>query len=398
MSTYSEDSELLSSVPARAENELLLLCARTRASEETADRIRALAAGEIDWDYLFHLAQRHAVLPLLHRQLNATASEYLPQDFRKKLSAKFRENATRNILLAGELTGIVKLFEAEGISTLAYKGPALAVSAYGDISLRRFIDLDVIVRKRDVRRAGNLLHKLGFEPAGDLSESQEEILLRSQHNLAFTRGGGKLIVEVHWEVASQQFASVPVGERVWERAVAVTLNGGEVKSLSPEDLLLALCVHGTKHMWERLAWVCDVAELVNSHPQLDWPYILRHAQEAHVERMLQLGLRLAGGLLAAPLPESVRRRALDDEAAARLSSMVVAKMFDGAEHEPAGLIESLTFNLRARRRLREKLQYFRFIFKPTDGDLKALSLPNSLTFVYYLLRPFRLFRKDTAGH
>ncbi|HYH85942.1 MAG TPA: nucleotidyltransferase family protein [Pyrinomonadaceae bacterium] len=388
----------MSSVPARAENELLLLCARTKVGEESAERVKALAAGVLDWDYLFLLAQRHAVLPLLYRQLNANARELLPPDFQKKLSAKFRENATRNMLLTGELTRIVKLFEAEGISTLAYKGPALAAAAYGDISLRRFIDLDIIVRKRDVRRARDILYTLGFRLAGDMSRSQEEILLRTQHNMAFTRDEGKLIVEVHWEVASQQFASVPVVERVWERAVKVALNGGEVKTLSPEDLLIALCVHGTKHLWERIAWICDVAELVGSHKQLDWPYVLRHARDAHVERMLHLGLRLAGGLLTAPLPDDIRKQTFDDKAAAHLSSTVVARLFGGENYEPAGLLESVAFNLRARRRLREKLLYFRFIFKPTDGDLNALQLPPSLTFVYYLLRPFRLLRKGTAGH
>ncbi len=61
-------------------------------------------------------------------------------------------------------------------------------------------------------------------------------------------------------------------------------------------------------------------------------------------------------------------------------------------------MESVTFNLRARRRLREKLQYFRFIFNPTDGDLTAFALPPYLTFVYYLLRPLRLLKKGAAGH
>lgn len=398
MDTHSVDSELLASVPARAENELLLLCAHTKVNEESAERIRALANGELDWDSLFLLAQRHAVLPLLHRHLGANATELMPPDFRKKLNARFRDNATRNMLLTGELSRIVKLFEAEDISTLAYKGPALAVSAYGDVSLRRFIDLDIIVRKRDVRRACDLLSALGFGSAGDMSQSQVDILLRTQNNMAFTRDEGKLIVEVHWEVASQQFASVPIVERVWERAVTIALNSGEVKSLSPEDLLIALCVHGTKHLWERLAWICDVAELIGAHTQLDWPYVLRQARDAHVERMLHLGLRLASGLLAAPLPVDVRKQTLDERGAARLSSKVVARLFDGEDYEPAGLVESVTFNLRARRRLREKLLYFRFIFKPTDGDLTALQLPPGLTFVYYLLRPFRLLRKGTAGH
>src|SRR2546423_1140308 len=370
MLAHTEDSVLLAHAAARREHELLLLCARAKVCAESAQRIKTLAVEGLDWEYLFLLAQRHAVLPLLHKQLNANASDSLPQSFRQELATKFRENATRNILLAAELVKIFKLFEAEGVEVLAYKGPALASSAYGDIAARRFVDLDIIVRKRDVRRAGALLQTLGYAKACGLTESHEAILLRSQHNLAYARDGGKLMVEVHWTLAARQFASVSIDEEVWGRAVSVPLRGGEVKSLSPEDLLLALCVHGTKHLWERLAWVCDVAELVNSHAQLDWSFVFRLAADAHVERMLRLGLRRGSELLDARLPESVGRQICADEAVARLASKVVVRLFDGTEYEPAGLVQSISFNLRARRRLREKLQYFSFIFKPTDGDFK----------------------------
>jgi hypothetical protein len=398
MLAHTEASEFLSLASARREHELLLLCAHTKVCDEAAQRIKALVVEAIDWEYLFLLAQRHAVLPLLHKQLNAHASDALPHAFRQKLATRFRENATRNILLTAELVKIVKLFEGEGVAVIAYKGPALAMCAYGDIALRRFIDLDIIVRKRDVRRAGALLQTLGYATSCQLSQSHEEILLRSQHNLAYERDGGKLIVEVHWDVAARQYASVSVDEASWERAVTVPLRGGEVKSLSPEELLLALCVHGTKHLWERLAWICDVAELVNSQAQLDWDFVFKLAEASHTERMLRLGLRLAFELLEAELPEGARRQIHSDETVARLASKVVGRLFDGAEYEPAGLVQSINFNLRARQRLREKLQYFGFIFKPTDGDLASVSLPSGLTFVYYLLRPLRLLRKGAADH
>lgn len=398
MRSQTEDSELLKTATARREHELLLLCSRVKVSDDAARRIKTLAAEAIDWDYIFQLAQRHAVLPLLHRQLNACAPDSLPRAFRQKLATRFRENATRNILLTAELLKIVKLFEDEGVAVLAYKGPALAAVAYGDVALRRFVDLDVIVRKADVRRAGALLHALGYETACSLTESQEEMLLRTQHNLAFTRDGGKMIVEVHWNVAARQFASVAVDEGSWRRAVAVALRGGEVRSLSPEELLVALCVHGTKHLWERLAWVCDVAELLNSTARFDWYRVADLAEGARVERMVRLGLRLAWELLGARMPEGVRRLVCGDETVGRLERKVVERLFEGAEHEPAGLVQSVSFNLRARKRLREKVRYVRFVFRPTDGDLASVRLPPRLTFFYYLLRPLRLLRKGAAHH
>ena len=373
------------------------MCARTRVGEDDAARIKSLAAEALDWDYLFRLAQRHAVLPLLHRSISEHARDFAPQPFRQKLRDKFRENATRNLLLAGELVRIAQLFESEGVPVLAYKGPALAVSAYGDLSLRRFVDLDIVVRARDVRRAGELLLSLGFRLSDGLSESQEKFLLRRQHNIAYTRDAGRLIVELHWGLASEKFAELPLSEEVWERAETVAFGGGEVRSLSTEDLLLALCVHGTKHLWERLAWVCDVAELLNSRASLDWGSVLRRAQDSRTERMLLLGLSLASGLLGATLHESIRRAIQADPTTDTLSESVAEKLFAGAEFEPSGFAASVRFNLLARTRLREKIRYFRFILTPTDGDLAALSLPPGLSFVYYLLRPVRLLRKGKPG-
>ncbi|HEY0722882.1 MAG TPA: hypothetical protein VGD41_02575, partial [Pyrinomonadaceae bacterium] len=62
----------------RAEDELLLCCARTAASEQIAERVREIAGTEIDWEYLFLLARRHSVVPLVYRQLDRHASDLVP--------------------------------------------------------------------------------------------------------------------------------------------------------------------------------------------------------------------------------------------------------------------------------------------------------------------------------
>ncbi|MFL6285399.1 MAG: nucleotidyltransferase family protein [Pyrinomonadaceae bacterium] len=382
----------------RAEHELLLLLCARSGGEELSRRVSELVSvGGLDWEYFLSLAQRHAIVPLVQRGLEAHARGLAPEPVRKSLRERYRANAARNVLLAGELLRVSGLFESEGIGVLAYKGPALAVAGYGDLSLRRFVDLDVIVRERDLARASKLLRGLGYAPQG-LTREQEAALARTQHNIAYTRDGGRLTVELHRDVASKDFADVTLDEGAWSRASSVPLLGGTVATLSAEDLLLALCVHGTKHLWERLAWVCDVAGLINSHAELDWRAVFERARAAHVERMLLLALALAQTLAAASLPEEVRRSVEEDEAVARLSSEAAARMFDGAEYRPAGLFRSVGFNLRARSRARERLRYFRFILTPTDGDLTALALPARLSFIYYLLRPLRLLLKRPEGH
>jgi hypothetical protein len=389
------DAELYRHAATRPEHELLLLCIHRGSAANIQERIVEVARAGIDGGYLFLLARRHAVLPLLYRGLEDV--DDLPAEFRAKLRDEFRRNATRNTLLAGEMAHLARLFEAEGVPLLAYKGPALAQQAYGDITLRRFVDLDVIVRRTDARRAGELLQTLGYAKPEGLTRSHEEFLLRRQHNLAYTRDGGLMIVELHWEVAPAHFAAVPVAEGVWERAASVTLFRTEVRCPSPEDLLLALAVHGTKHLWERLAWVCDVAALVNSQTAFDWPHVLRRAKESRVERMLELVLRLARALAGAELPEGLFNNP-HDEVLSALSEEVTAFMFSGTEYVPIGFVRNVRFNLRARARLRERLDYLRFILTPTDGDLAAVSLPAGISFAYYLLRPLRLALKREVEH
>jgi hypothetical protein len=140
-----------------------------------------------------------------------------------------------------------------------------------------------------------------------------------------------------------------------------------------------------------------VAALVNSQPRFDWQYVQRRARESRVERMLQLALRLARGLAGARTPEGVFGNS-DDEVLSGLSEEVAAGMFSGAEPEPIGFVRNVRFNLRARARLWERLDYLRFILTPTDGDLAAVALPAGMSFAYYLLRPLRLVLKKDAGH
>jgi hypothetical protein len=372
-----------------SENQLLLSCARTTATTEVVTRITQIAENDLDWEYLFLLARRHAVVPLLYLQLNQHASDLVPEHHLKKLKQHFLENAARNTILSAELCRLINLFSKSQIDTISYKGPTLALFAYDNLALRRFVDLDLIVKKPDVLKAREILLAEGYTPSKSLSLNQQELLLRTQHNLQFSRDNRRLIVELHWEVAPHLFASSVIPDKFWRHLITIDINGTNVKALSAEDLLFSLCVHGSRHLWERLSWICDVAELIARHT-FDWPNLLKRAETADNERMFLLGLFLAEKLLDAPLPEEVKARCSADEHLDSLASDVIEHLFNGTTHVPATSREIFNYNIRVRKTLGARARYILHMFRPTDGDLSTRSLPPSLSFAYYVLRPFRL--------
>ena len=362
----------------RAEHQLLLRCART---EEVP--IRDIATDKIDWNYFSLLARRHAVVPLVYRRLAVPS-----------LKQQFIENSARNTVLTAELCHLINLLRSAGIEAIPYKGPVLALVAYGDLALRRFVDLDVIVKKSDVPRARDLLLSDDYALTKPLTPAQEQLLLRTQHNLQFARDQRRLLVELHWEVAPHLFASAVQEEHLWRNLVTIDVNGTTMKTLAPDDLLFSLCVHGSRHLWERLGWICDIAELIARH-QLDWSALLKRAADTDGERMFLLGLYLAQELLQATLPCEVKERCAADARLESLATTITEHLFNGPTHVPATSREIFKYNIGVRKTLPARARYLAYMLRPTDGDVASHSLPN---FAYYLARPLRLlFKTKTHG-
>lgn len=376
----------------RKEIELLLCCARLRLDASKRERARELLGGDLDWDFLFVMSMRHGLMPLLYRHLSEEFSDAVPAAQLKKFCEHYRHNAARNLYLTGELFRILKRFEQQGIEAIPYKGPALAVSAYGDIALRQFIDLDVLVRPRDVRRASELLIEQGYESHFNIDERQEAAFLRLSYVQLFTRDEGRSAVELHWTIAPRFFSFPVKTEHLLERAGTITLAGTQAHAPATEDLILMLAVHGAKDLWERLEWVTSIAELCMQR-EIDWSYLFKQASSLGGRRMLLLALFLAHKLLDTPLPEDVWRKVKAEPTTETLGAEVRRRLFHEGESD-ASLRNKISFHLRTKENLRDRVRYCTlFALTTTPVDWALAPLPPALSFVYYVLRPFRLAKK-----
>lgn len=384
-------------VGVRPEIELMLCCARRRMDAHVVARLRELLDSSLDWDFALRFAESHSLIPLLYFHLHAHATEKVPPAVYEKLRDQFRRISALNVYLSGELRRLLKLFTAHSIEAIPYKGPALAAKAYGNIALRHFGDLDIIVRQRDVPRVMQLLIAEGYALDPPLNGVQQALMLRTQCNLPFTRDGRRLIVEIHWRVSARLFSSPLDEERLWENSGLDSFEGTTIKTLAPEDLLLSLSVHGAKHLWERLSWIADIAQLLEVYPDLNWERLLERTRRSGTERMLLLGLYVAHDLLGAKLPAHVAAQFEIDSEIKMLAEQIYSRLF-AEGNEANGMSGYFLFQLKARRRLRDKFNYCRYVVSPTEEDLTMLSLPAPLSFVYYVLRPLRMLWTGGPSH
>ena len=304
------------------EDDLLRCCARVSHDERTRDRFELLLRGPIDWPAFMCRCWWHRIRPLAYRHLRASASadDVVPPELWDQLSTHATEIATRNERLFRALNEVATWFEVQGIRMLVFKGPTLALDAYGDLSLRECGDLDLLVDRDDLPKVIELLTGHDFTLLE--SEFVEGGTRRPQQEFAceFQRDG--ISLDLHWDLVPGWLKYQVDFNRLWEDGRVLGNQGHYVRKLRPEDAMVVLCIHGTKHWWDRLRWICDIAELVNSQAITDWSRLEQAAANANSRRSVDLGLWLAANLLSSLLPTHVRRRLDGDPLVRKLGRQI----------------------------------------------------------------------------
>ena len=240
-----------------------------------------------------------------------------------------------------------------------------------------------------------------------LSRRREASVIESECEYVLVRGEvgsmARVYLEIHSRFVPKTFSFPLTMESVGDRLQEVSLGGTKVRTLSDEDLLIVICVHSAKHLWQQLKWICDVGELVRARPNLDWDKTMRRAEELGSKRMLLLGLFLAENLLGTTLPKEVQRRVAADPVVRPLAEEATHYLFRGMEAVITGHLNGYPgngrpgysarslFYIKAMDRLRDRVQYcVRFAATSNEEDYDVVSLPDALFPLYRGVRLMRL--------
>jgi len=324
------------------------------------------------------------------------AEPTVPEKWIEILRKHYERNARRNIYLSQQLSLILAALRAEHIPAIPYKGPVLAALAFGDVTLREFDDLDLMIPHQHVESAHRALVNAGFKTEHSLYAAPLTPLpVLGQYS--FQKDGGHCNLELHTELTLRYYPRGLDIPDLISRSIPIPLAGGMVPSLSPESLLMVLAVHGSKHFWDRLNWICDFAELLQLESRVQWEEALGEAGKFGCERMVLLGSAMANQLLEAELPVPIVARLNEIPDLRSLSHKLAANLFCDPPAVP-GLAERFVIRVKSSQSRFEGIRYcYRLANLPSEEDLEWAPWARRVTPIYRLLRPLRLLRKYGPG-
>ncbi|MGO9403189.1 MAG: nucleotidyltransferase family protein [Terriglobales bacterium] len=387
----------VSSASLQMRNEFEFLCALAGV-ELAPGRIEGIADWNLpalDWSELVRLAESHGVLPLVARNLMEHARG-LPLEIERALRSLYEANLRRSLWFSVELARILQQFERRQVRALPYKGPVLAQSAYGDLGLRSFSDLDFLIAPADFERAKQALAEIGYLPSTDLTAPVERFFLRTGYERSFDSAGGKNLVELQWALLPHFYGVDVRVEDLLARAGKIVVGGYEVPCLSPEDSVLVLCVHAAKHLWTRLIWLSDIAATLRSQSNtqtIDYRLVFARARVLGIARILGVSFWLVKNVLHADLPKPAEEMIAADSKLPALGREFAERLARGATYGFEST-EYFRLILKLRERRGDRWRYlWRLIWTPGMGEIGAVRLPEALFPLYRIVRIGRLMRK-----
>lgn len=382
-------------MPPLEQNAADLLRALCTSRRGTSASAFALVASRIaDWDQVFEQARRHGVLPLLYLRL-AEVAECVPASALAQARSDFERNALHCMTNAEELLHVLGAFREADIPAMPFKGVVLAAAAYGDITARTAGDLDLLIHYGDLQRATAILKNRGYElRTKTLADGSPEA--KNYFEFHFERPADGMVLELRWKLElTQPRYGYDLGlDWMWVARRSVRLAGAEVPDLDPVRSLLVLCMHGSKHAWSRLMWICDVAKLIESEPALDWMTAQEEAKRVGLERCLALGVLMARRGADADVPGDVLSDLEADRAMSRLADSLLHNVLEPPGAVPKGVLPYHLQILGSRDRARAF--FSPSILRPNERDRAAVKLPRFLDPIYYVIRPFRILL-DRSG-
>ena len=269
--------------------EVLFACARPQGPglRDEKKMNPSLLSG-VDFEYLRDLAVNHHVSSLTFNALKSrTPSSDIEKKAIKDLRASCLAASAANSFYKKELMRILASFDAKGIAVIPLKGILLSEYLYGDATSRdQSVDIDLLVKEKDVGRARSLLEDIGyaFSPSGEI----EKYLW--SYNF---RKGGLPAIDLHWDITMM----VRGRERInglWDLASLRDSAGVKYYYFKPEELLLYLSAHLVNSgAFRQLRHIRDIEQLIGRYGnEIDWNSVARKAREWRLSGSLYAALTL----------------------------------------------------------------------------------------------------------
>ena len=279
------------------EIQVVICCSRLKFGHHEKNKVEKLLREKIDWGFLIETADQHRVLPIVYKNLTENFTGVIPRTTFDVLRFWYHNNAIHNKMLLRELSNLANKFKELDIPAIFFKGPISALTIYGDISLRQFNDLDVLVKEEDYHRVQKHLVKMGYRKVIDW-----------EYESGYRHEERGINIDLHRKFDEYRLYSNFDFYHLYDCLEPLKIQGKNISILPIEDTLINLCINFSKDLFinkTKLSQLSDLVNLIDKHRKLNWAKVLERASQLGTERILFLCLSLTHQMYGRHLPAVV---------------------------------------------------------------------------------------------
>lgn len=293
--------------PEVSELSILLIDILNRGKGVDPARLSALTPEQ--WKKFLAIVAHQRVTSLIFYRLKKKGlDQAVPSDVCASLKNVYQQNIIRIMKISGQSRQVLKALNTADIPTIPLKGIVLANSVYKSIGLREMNDLDLLVPQEKLARAFEIITGIGYKPSQPFC--LDSFIQTGKHIPALIKKD-HVTIEIHWNITSPNMSYSIDPQELWEKAVPVQILDYETLMLSPEDLLLHICLHTSyQHQFDfGLRPFCDIAEVIHHFgTTLDWQVVIEKAKQRKWARGVYLALIIASEFVGADVAKDVLER------------------------------------------------------------------------------------------
>ena len=223
-----------------------------------------------------------------------------------------REVKTRIDTLMHELDKVANIFLKNNIRLAALKNAGITRGIFHNTACSPMGDIDLLIQKDDFLAGHDLLmNQCGytFKFRSELeNENIEEAILHGGTEYFKEINNQTVWLELQWRPIAGRWIQPflePKSEDLISRSY--TINGSDIRILSPEDNLIQVCLHTAKHSYTRAPGFrlhSDV-DRISTLITIDWKLFLANTKKLNVKTGIYYSLLLAKKLLDSPIPKDI---------------------------------------------------------------------------------------------
>ncbi len=264
-----------------------------------------MEASSTDWEALPDAAERHGLTAWVH--LAMRNRDDAPPQVRAALEARARAQHVRALQGVSQLAVLVRSLRSEGVEVVSLKGPLFSTWLYGDLGMRRFADLDLLIEPHQRARAFDVLNDAGYTLPGGMSIATARAVYAGTGAWPLAHAAG-LPLDLHWRTQALGFASPLRPREVLHDSITTAGAGAGIRIPSATHAATLTLLHAAKHLWTSMDLVLSIAHLMR-RADIDWTRVYRLASRAGAWTACAAGMALARELFEVDDPPVIHERA-----------------------------------------------------------------------------------------